>query len=555
MTTFQHTVNTVSNHILPDLYDQADLTVDIKYHSVEPVKPESAKIKPRSNWFMRTVKFGASMLLLTTPALVAKGVGMMNRDREPAFAQPAPLLSQQDWTCDPVMPHTINHSRLEKSDYQFANPTLAAIHWYDNHCLNQDDLVSVLADEIGLPQSVLAKPMVLENPEPLRRSLVKTLDESQKADIEKQVNTQLKESGFQIYQLALTLLLGGALLKNVFRKQAFHPIQLRYSQEADNPSYIKVKVPRNDPYNLIVRRCVFNYLRKNVLTNLANIEFSQASVDHLRSRGVNPRLVGVPEGVSIDKVDLPHGCYGEWVTPTAAHDKDKVILYFFGGAYIIGHPTSHRRITGNLARETNAPLLAVDYRKVPENPYPAALDDGVSAYQYLLEQGYQPENIVIAGDSSGGHLALSVLQHLRDQDIPQPGAVGLICPFTDMTMVSESIKKQAHRDPVLPAERMEMIVDLFAGEHPREIPTISPLHGDYEGAPDFFIVAGERDILCDDAIRLAHIVNRANVDVECHVWRSMPHVFPMLDKFLPEARQAIKELAGFIQDRLGIEGI
>ncbi len=298
-------------------------------------------------------------------------------------------------------------------------------------------------------------------------------------------------------------------------------------------------------------KMVDNTLKREVYAGFETTEFTLENVLALRNRDCRKELSKIPAGISISSVAIGD-IQAEWLTPTNTKNLlPKVGLYFFGGAYLIGTPACHRAITGNLARMANMKILSSDYRKLPENSYPAALQDAVSAFDYLISEGYKSEDIVIMGDSSGGHLALSLALKLKEQHPNQTlGGLVLISPWTDMTMTSETIASKSKTDPILPAHRMPELVDRFAGNMKRNDPRISPLHADLKGLPPMLIHVGENEILLGDSTSLAAKAHAANVHTEAKVWADMPHVFHILHDYLPESKQALEEVAQFIKRRV-----
>jgi acetyl esterase/lipase len=299
------------------------------------------------------------------------------------------------------------------------------------------------------------------------------------------------------------------------------------------------------------RHKILNFqLRKNVYTSFDRLELTPESILALRDKARRKLLSKVPPGVSISPTIIGN-IQAEWVTPTNSKDLlPKVGLYFFGGAYLTGNPAYFRSITGNIARLAHMKILASNYRKLPENSYPAALEDAISAFDYLLSQGNHPQDIVIMGDSSGGHLALSLTLKLKEM-YPDQRLAGLvlISPWTDMTMQSATLKSKRKTDPILPAHRMSELIDLIAGDMERNDPLISPLWADLSGLPPLLIHAGENEILLEDSTRLALHAHAAKVPTEIKIWSAMPHVFHRLHDFLPESREALAEVAHFIKQR------
>jgi epsilon-lactone hydrolase len=226
-----------------------------------------------------------------------------------------------------------------------------------------------------------------------------------------------------------------------------------------------------------------------------------------------------------------------------------VVLYLHGGAYALGSVNNHREFLGRLARVTQTKVLAIDYRLSPENPFPAALEDAVGAYQWLLSAGSMPSHIVIAGDSAGGGLALASLKLLRDAGDPLPACAICFSPWVDLTFSCKSIDAIAKADPILSRAVLTPYAELYAGDHEKSNPLISPLFANLRSFPPLLIHVGEDEILLDEAIQLANSARSAGVDVVLKTWPGMFHVFQIVP-FLPEAKESLSQAAQFIRRHL-----
>ena len=253
------------------------------------------------------------------------------------------------------------------------------------------------------------------------------------------------------------------------------------------------------------------------------------------------------EGVSAGGVD------GEWISPANA-PKDKAALYFHGGGFRIGSVTSHRDLIAQIAVASGCRVLAINYRLAPEHRFPAALDDVLAAYGWMLGQGFEPGNIAFAGDSAGGNLALAAILALRERKRPLPAAVALMSPWTDMAATGASYVSRAEADPI---HQRPMILALaknyLGGQGDPCDPLISPLYADLRDLPPLLIQVGDRETVLDDSVMFADKARAAGVEVDLQVWDGMIHVFQMFGAELPEARQAIAETAGFLNRHLHIK--
>jgi monoterpene epsilon-lactone hydrolase len=245
------------------------------------------------------------------------------------------------------------------------------------------------------------------------------------------------------------------------------------------------------------------------------------------------------------------GVDGEWIVPSDAPG-DKAILYFHGGGFRLGSVPSHRDLIARIAEASGVRVLAVNYRLGPEHRFPAALEDALAAYAWMLKQGLQPENIALAGDSAGGNLVLTLMLSLRDRGEVLPAASALMSPWTDLAATGESFQSRAAADPI---HQRSMILGLAKGYlceggDPLD-PRVSPLYADLSGLPPLLVHAGDRETVRDDATMLAERALAAGVDVELQVWDGMIHVFQMFPE-IPQAREAITAIAAFLRRNLHI---
>ncbi len=251
-------------------------------------------------------------------------------------------------------------------------------------------------------------------------------------------------------------------------------------------------------------------------------------------------------GVQTKPVDIA-GVPGEWIWTTGSNHPG-AILYFHGGGYVTGSVNTHRDLIARISRAASMRAVGIDYRLAPENPFPAAVEDAVTAYRWLLEQKCQPENIIIAGDSAGGGLALALMLKLRAMELPLPAGGILLSPWVDLAGTGESMQTKFEADITLKHFDPAGKARFYAGTEDLKQPLISPLYADLAGLPPLLIQVGTEEILLDDSRRLASRASEAAVEVELEIWDDMPHVFHAQAIILPEARQAIQKIGEFIQD-------
>ena len=225
---------------------------------------------------------------------------------------------------------------------------------------------------------------------------------------------------------------------------------------------------------------------------------------------------------------------------------DKVILYLHGGGFIAGSPHTHRKMLARLSWLTGVRICAPDYRKAPEHPFPAAIEDCVAAYEALIEQGYQPRNIIVGGDSAGGGLTFSLLADI-DGRLPAPRAVFAFSPIVDLRFTSASFEENKACDPLLPSERRDLVTDNYLGPQSADDARASPILHKFTSPPPAFFQFSTTEILRDESRRMAVVLRAAGGQVEMDEWPDAPHVWVILDGWIPEAREALQRTAIFIK--------
>lgn len=281
--------------------------------------------------------------------------------------------------------------------------------------------------------------------------------------------------------------------------------------------------------------------------------FGDEEIDALRLRRRIERLASLarpPRHVRVVPV-AADAVAAEWLIPPGAPE-DRVLLYIHGGAWFMGSTNTHRPFVANLASTSGVRALAIDYRLAPEHPFPAGLDDCVTAYEWLLRSGIAPDRIVVAGDSAGGNLTLALLIALRDASKPLPAGAVAISPATDLTFTGESYATRAGLDPLLPrlgSDTTSMLKGYITHHDPRH-PLISPLYADLRGLPPLLLHVGDHEVLLDGVVGFGERAIAAGVAAQTVVWPGMFHVFQVFAPVLPEARQANAQIAAFIRSRL-----
>ncbi|MBF9034582.1 alpha/beta hydrolase fold domain-containing protein [Rhodobacterales bacterium HKCCE2091] len=253
-------------------------------------------------------------------------------------------------------------------------------------------------------------------------------------------------------------------------------------------------------------------------------------------------LGGVPRGMQQGHLDGPVPSLV--LTPGDAVP-GRHILYFHGGGYVAGSPRSHRGLAARLSQAARARIVLPSYRLGPEAPFPAAQDDARAAFEALVASGVAPGRIVLAGDSAGGGLALSLLSSLCADGIRPAGVVAL-SPWTDLTGGGASMTANAKADPMLPAHRLDDLVAFAAPGTDRSDPRLSPLFARFDAPPPVLIQCSETEVLRDDSRRMAEVLRSAGGRVTLSEWPDTPHVWQFFAPFLPEAGAAIAEAGRFV---------
>ncbi len=270
-----------------------------------------------------------------------------------------------------------------------------------------------------------------------------------------------------------------------------------------------------------------------------DIEKHRQSQDHVGA------LLGNSKDVLIRELAI-EGMAGEWISVNRAHMKKYIILYCHGGGYSTGSSLYARTLTTKLASSTSMDVLSFDYRLAPENPYPAAVEDAMRVWNYLMLLGYGARDVIIAGDSAGGNLALSLVLKLKEQGRLLPRGLVLMSPWTDLTSSGQTHQTRAELDPVLDAPYLERMIENYARGQDLKNPLISPLFGNFTGFPPTYIQAGDNEILLSDATMLHEKMIEENVSVKLDVFKGMWHVFQMSP--LKAAYDAMDKNAEFIYD-------
>jgi monoterpene epsilon-lactone hydrolase len=254
-----------------------------------------------------------------------------------------------------------------------------------------------------------------------------------------------------------------------------------------------------------------------------------------------------PEGVTY-KRSLLAGVEALWALPVDA-DLSKVILYTHGGGFVVGSTSTHRKFAGHLAKHLGVTAVVIDYRRAPECPFPAQLEDSTAVYRDLLTRGFKAQNITTAGDSAGGNLAISTVLKLRDDGVALPGAVIAFSPWLDMEHIGKTLESNAATDVLVNMSVVQSMSALFLGENgSRTNPLANPLKANYKkGFPRLYITVGSAEALLDNSTDLAEIARAAGVNVTLSVVEGMQHVFTFLAGRAVEADDELRRIANWFK--------
>jgi acetyl esterase/lipase len=254
----------------------------------------------------------------------------------------------------------------------------------------------------------------------------------------------------------------------------------------------------------------------------------------------------VPRGCTA-KDEVIAGVRCEVMTADVA--QQGVMLYLHGGGHVACSPSTHRPFTSWFAKQSWR-VFVPDYRLAPEHRFPAGLEDCVAVYRGLLDRGVDATQLVVAGDSAGGNLALSLCLSLRNAGLPQPAAIALFSPVTDFTWSGASIEGNSDRCAMFAKEIMPVATELYLGKHDPRDPMASPYYADLKGLPPMIFHAGGDEVLLDDSIRVVEHAKQAGVEVQVKTWPVVPHIWQMLHQWIPEGRESLRLAHAFLHRHL-----
>jgi epsilon-lactone hydrolase len=260
------------------------------------------------------------------------------------------------------------------------------------------------------------------------------------------------------------------------------------------------------------------------------------------------RRLRTPGKVSVRHASIA-GIDCDWLVPEGSSNSP-VLLYLHGGAYVMGSSKTHRHMVATIAKAAGIRAVLPNYRLAPEHPFPQGIDDACAVYRQLLEQGIEPAQIVIAGDSAGGGLTTATALKLRDAGDPLPAALVLLSPWLDLSASGESIRSRARLDPLFRPADMPAVAEYYCAAGSVRDPLVSPVFADARGLPSVFIQVGDHEILLSDSTRFADALSEAGSPVTLQVWPGMWHVFQFFGGKMPEADRALADIASFLKKTL-----
>ena len=264
-----------------------------------------------------------------------------------------------------------------------------------------------------------------------------------------------------------------------------------------------------------------------------------------KAADIGSALFFMPAGVDTEPVQVDHiDC--EWIIPRKA-DHNKVFLYLHGGGYALGSKQTHRALVAEIVRQAGICALIPEYRLAPEFPFPCAMLDAVRCYEWLLDTGHDPADIVVGGDSAGGGLCLSMLLEIRERGLPMPSKQVLISPWVDLTVSKPSIFKFMDKTPMFYYREMKAWARNYADDYPLDHPRVSPLYADLSGLPPMLLQMSDTEVLVDEDMELAEKARESGIDVTHQVSHGLMHVWHVYWRYLEQGREAITKIVDYIK--------
>ena len=282
-------------------------------------------------------------------------------------------------------------------------------------------------------------------------------------------------------------------------------------------------------------------------TLLRKFFYKPLSIDELREsqKRSSKMIQKTPKAISVESFSI-NELSVEWISHKSAN-AEKIILYLHGGGYVSGRLEMYRLLCGSISEKSGARVLMPEYRLAPDYPFPAALEDALLIYAWLLQNGFSAENIVIAGDSAGGGLSLAMTLALRDEGRPLPAGIVCLSPWTDLSFSGDSHETNADKMVILYPDNLRLWAESYIAHADPRTPHISPAFADFANFPPMLIQVGSEEVLLDDARMVADAAKSAGVDVTLSIYEGMWHVWQTIG-ILPEAKNAFEEIGEFMRE-------
>ena len=291
-----------------------------------------------------------------------------------------------------------------------------------------------------------------------------------------------------------------------------------------------------------------NLTLKNIIdAKLKNLYTETKTIDQLRKETEDAgNKIPLPNHTKFERVSVGN-IDAEWIT-CGEFESDKIFMFMHGGGYYRGSIASTRATVARISAEAKVRCLSIEYRLAPEYPFPAAIDDTYTAYNWLLKEGVKPKNIIVSGQSAGGGLCLALLLKLKEKNVFQPRGAVALSPWTDLTQSGKTMKINADIDPVISKKYLDRMANLYLAKTPNTLPLASPLYGELSGLPPLLVQVGSAETMLDDSRRFVEKAKEAKVDVQIEVYKDMFHGWHGSAHILKDGKKAIKNIGLFCRD-------
>ena len=296
---------------------------------------------------------------------------------------------------------------------------------------------------------------------------------------------------------------------------------------------------------LFLEKMTDNLILKNIIhAKLKNPYTENKTIDQLRKETEEAgNKTPLPKNTKFKRVSVGN-IDAEWIT-CGEFETDKIFMFMHGGGYYRGSIAATRATVARISAEAKVRCLSIEYRLAPEHPFPAAIDDTFTAYNWLLKEGLKPKNIIVSGQSAGGGLCLALLLKLKEKNFFQPRGAVALSPWTDLSQSGKTMITNANIDPVISKKYLDRMANLYLSKTPSDTPLASPLYGDLSGLPPILVQVGSAETMLDDSKRFVERAKEAKVDVQIEVWKDMFHGWHGSAHILKDADEAIKSIGLF----------